>query len=768
MNVLAGWGATNRLVRRVRRHGAFATLFRASMSAESGMPPALPRLTMGQVGHASAWGEHTLATPETMTAPLPVSAEPWSPAIAAHVVARDTVEAPHTPVILAPPGRGQSVPPSQTTPMQPGRAIHAASAPAASPHMADAAPSPANAPSEQAAFAREASDVDQTWRRLQRIRQLHTQKLAMTEATSSEAAEVQRTPAQPQSSTPLPVVSGTQPAGDSLVAPAPRRASAAQTAVAANDSIQRMPAQSYSAPSATRSHDPGAAMRSGATANQAVRNQPLAAPSASSSDAQVIDSPAGQASATNVQTDQPPDAARGGAARSHIGNDISAPVVQQRPVEAAAITAEAPVVGATELRQFDPAAPHRNIPQPPVQRAPLEAAWPVIEHDGAVPVIHPVASAQEVGAVSAPSGAASSDRYAADVVRRRVAKIDTQVATDSKVDVITPRRPPPFVRKAPAAHQPDVAQPASVQSESVQPEPVQPKLAESAAAANLTQRLMVETEIGALPADLWRLIGEEAPVGNERTQPVASRQDARMAQAVAPVDAAVVQQTSHAQTPASEANHPTLHTGERIAGAGANLAVDDLATIGRSDVTQLAAATSAVVSSERQDESPPHHPISNLQSLTPEALPGLSQGALTSEASNMTGESVAPSFVAGPPSMINGAAHRSSLADEIFAVRGESIPKRDSLTAVALPAADKNEHAALLHFGAPFQTVQLAPIETALHGVSRADADVAALGMSEVAGQQGQIDVDDLARQVYRQLRRKLALEWERVRPDRY
>lgn len=134
----------------------------------------------------------------------------------------------------------------------------------------------------------------------------------------------------------------------------------------------------------------------------------------------------------------------------------------------------------------------------------------------------------------------------------------------------------------------------------------------------------------------------------------------------------------------------------------------------------------------------------------------------------MTGESVAPSFVAGPPSMINGAAHRSSLADEIFAVRGESIPKRDSLAAVAPPAADKNEHAALLHFGAPFQTVQLAPIEAASHGVSRADADVAALGMSEVAGQQGQIDVDDLAQQVYRQLRRKLALEWERLRPARY
>ncbi|MFN3331667.1 MAG: hypothetical protein ACK47M_04055, partial [Caldilinea sp.] len=631
--------------------------------------------------------------------------------------------------------------------------IQVAHAPAASLRVADAAPSPAGAPLEQNAFGHEASDADQSWRRLQRIRQLHAQKLAAADATSSEmAAEVQRTPAHPQSSTLPPTGLGAQPAGDSPVALALSRAAAVQTVVAANDFTQRMPAQSHSASLGTRSHDPGIALHSATVANQAGRNQPLAASSAPPSDAQVIAPPARQGLASNIQSDLAQDVADG-AGHSRTADSVFAPGVQREPVEATPNAVEA-----SNLHPFDPFALPSNEHQPSVQRAPLEAAWPVIEQGAVVPVIHSVEPMQDVDAESAPAEAERSDGYAADIVRQQVAKIDAQVATEAKVDVITPRRPPPFARKAPVSHQPAA----------LQPEPMRSEIAQSAHASNLTQRSMVETEIGALPAELWRLIGEEAPVGNERTQPAANRQDARMAQAVAPVDAAVVQQTPRTLTPASEANHPTLHTGERIAGAGANLAVDDLATIGRSDVTQLGTATPAVVSGERQDESPPHHPISNLQSLPPETLSGPLHGALTSEASNMTGESVAPSFGAGPPSMINGAAHRSSPADEIFAVRGESIPKRDSLAAVDPPAADKNDHAALLHFGAPLQTVQLAPIEIALHGVSRADADVAALGMSEVAGQQGQIDVDDLAQKVYRQLRRKLALEWERLRPVRY
>jgi hypothetical protein len=70
---------------------------------------------------------------------------------------------------------------------------------------------------------------------------------------------------------------------------------------------------------------------------------------------------------------------------------------------------------------------------------------------------------------------------------------------------------------------------------------------------------------------------------------------------------------------------------------------------------------------------------------------------------------------------------------------------------------------------AGIHTVQLMPApEAALLPAAGAAGSQGAWPAGDAAGDQRQpVDVDDLAQKVYRQLRRRLLLEWERLRPVR-
>lgn len=744
MNDLAAWSSKNRLVQRVRRHGALATLFRSSLPIDSRALYSSPRLVLGQFGQVQAGDGWASAATAASPAALVASAVQLSPEVAMNVAARETLAGAQVAVNSPLPTHRQNTPPHQMSAIQPG-ALQTPTMSLAS--MASTAPALTTAVTadDQSVSSLAQGEDDQTWRRLQRIRQLHAQKLTAVEATPSDmVARSQRTPAlpqssaSPQSSAPALPPGGfvAQPAGGSSVSSAPIPAAAVRTSPPADDRAQKQSAQSLSTPPTTRSHDPGAAMRSAITTNQAVQNQPMAAPAVLPLAARVIDPVAGQVLSPDAQNDLARDAADR-VSHSYAAGDGSAPVGRQVPVAATLADARTSVAGASEKHRSDPSASLGDPDQLYIQRAPLEAAWPVIDDNNPIPVGYAVESVQQVGTASALSTDESNDGYAVDAVRQQVAKIETQVATDSRVDVITPRRPPPSARKASVSSQPDTVHHEAAHRELAQPAPV----------SNLTQRAMVETEIGALPADLWRLIGEEAPVGNDRTQPVAHPQDVCMAETASPVDPAIMEQVQHSATTASEAQHPTLRTDEHMAMVSADHVVDDLTAIGRSEVAQLAAATPAAVSGKRQDESPLHRPTPNSQSP-------ISVGVLSKTA---------------------GATQRSGVADEIFAEQGESTQSRDSIAASDRSDTDKSSNAArmapdaaLIQVSGYMQTAQLAPMATALQSMSHLDVDVAAMSMAEAAGRQGQIDVDDLAQKVYRQLRRKLALEWERLRPVRY
>lgn len=756
MGVLLGWGSTNRLVRRVRRHSAFATLFRSSLPAATGAMHSPPRLVMGRIGQVQTWDGHASSPPDAQVAALSgstvqLSAEKSSGAVAVNVAAQ-TIGAPHAPTNAASPVRGQTVPLNPTAPVQLARVIQLA-----------------NAPSDQITIDRGSSDADQSWRRLQRIRQLHEQKPLGTEAVPPETVtEVQRTPVKLHSSALPSIVPVATSLGELARSSAStsESMSAAHPASLADDTAQKMVAEPLSAPLSVRSNDPDDAVRSPTTANRTVQDQPVTASFTPSLDSPIVDPSSRQVSPSEIDNDLGQDVAHGGAVRRSAAQELSASVIQRSPGESTLTAAGELVAGASEQPPFDPAAPRTGEHESVAQRAPLEAAWPVVIDDSSAdPVARSVVPVQGTSTAPKLTGDEGIDGSASDVIRQQVARIDTQVATDSKIDVITPRRSLPFMRKAPVA---------------LQPVPGQPEVAQAAPTPNLTQRSMVETEIGALPADLWRLIGAEAPVGNERKQPDASRRDERTGEAAPSIDVTVTQEGRQGPLPGIEASSPAERASEFMLGDGAKTLADDMVA-GRSDIGQLASAQLAVAVGSAEQKggliSEPEVPTGSSAPSSESPLPnvGDAKGESTvaqRERAIPPDVGAVPSFAAEQPPLINEATQESDLAGGKLPEWREPPQRKDPVSSVELPVASsfgnvpgRQPASVSIHSAVQSQTVQLAPIDTAQQGEGRVDVSGEELGESDAVGRQDQIDVDDLAQRVYRQLRRKLAFEWERIRP---
>lgn len=153
-------------------------------------------------------------------------------------------------------------------------------------------------------------------------------------------------------------------------------------------------------------------------------------------------------------------------------------------------------------------------PETPVVAAPWQAEWASATADQALPLdaVWPVQRLVEpmgeaTSAVHATSSAPTEELppSVTAAIRQQMATPPTARPTDSKVDFIAPRRPRPVLRSA-APTATETATPAvamrEVQSTATQPEPLP---------ADGAPPAFVPTEIGPLPADLWRYIGEPPP-----------------------------------------------------------------------------------------------------------------------------------------------------------------------------------------------------------------------------------------------------------------
>jgi hypothetical protein len=156
------------------------------------------------------------------------------------------------------------------------------------------------------------------------------------------------------------------------------------------------------------------------------------------------------------------------------------------------------------------------------QTVPLEAAWPVEEHPRPQPERVETPAAREVRA-SQEAEESMEDHPADEAPLHQVLeRIAVQQPTESKVEIITTRHPrpaaPPIQRQA----EPETAQPSPEAGEEIieeredassgvpLPASDTPQGAPSAVHKTLEPE-QVQTDIGPLPADLWKLIGQEIP-----------------------------------------------------------------------------------------------------------------------------------------------------------------------------------------------------------------------------------------------------------------
>lgn len=201
------------------------------------------------------------------------------------------------------------------------------------------------------------------------------------------------------------------------------------------------------------------------------------------------------------------------------------------PPASAPLSAEQPdnqqasVMASTPMALDHLAAATALLETAPVDTPPLEAVWPVHQVTTTMtgtPGMAPPMVQQQPAPPASLSPVATHVEAApplAPQVHERLTASQTARPTESKVDVVMPRRPRPPLpgaaqlsttasvaqRTEATTHQPTAAQPTPV-APAAQPTPVA-----HPAPTPLPDFPLIETEIGPLPADLWTLVGVTPP-----------------------------------------------------------------------------------------------------------------------------------------------------------------------------------------------------------------------------------------------------------------
>lgn len=419
---------------------------------------------------------------------------------------------------LAPPAfpaeiTGQTTPAQATrSPLFPTGLPAAAAYPTVLSTPAPSAPlaQPAAGPTSPELEANETADLN--WPLLQAIMQKHEQRQA--EENAAEAA------AQPTATR-----SSTHPAASPTLV-------SAKPGVEAPEAAPAQPEQPQSVESSNPMVQPGSSVQQG---------QPMEAPSSSESAA--VPAPEAQppvstrgfhpAPAERLPLIRPTDSIQGAAGPTL---PFAAPAAGQ-PTNPAGAAMETTPPAQANLANPQPSSPAADplhaqakadtrgerAPQAQdetlaemAQPFPLESAWPVEQ----IPPLSTQPAAQTQPAVHQPGASApvTQPPALAEPIRRALQSVTPGRASDSSVELITPRQPRPAASK-PAESQ--RGQPAANESKTqAAPETAEAKTSTPSAAplSPPAQPGLVQTEIGPLPADLWTLIGQPIPAQQKPAQ----------------------------------------------------------------------------------------------------------------------------------------------------------------------------------------------------------------------------------------------------------
>lgn len=463
MNLRNGLASRNPLARRVRRHSRLSVLFRA---------PEAPALRKAEAHPAAREipdsGPPRPAPVKALWLPGPLEA---APAAAAPVTAAGEPEAAGEQSI--------PVPTRERAPAAPAAPVQRA---------AETRPAPADVPPAPAQPAPAAPPVDETppdegiWRRLQNIYRKHEQK--------RDAA------GEPD----MPALAETPQAG-------PRRVETAPPVQPGSPPAQVIQAQPGDTEKLASPAVPGA----GLGPVKAAPDAPLS-PAAQAAP----ERPSGQGLSGPPPVEQTPSQL---AAPAPVPDAPPAPAAKP-PVQAvqrspAAEAAPEPLIPDGD-RGSGPEARELDLPR---QAVPLQAAWPVQRQSLALPDRQPAVTeetrppqpARPRPAAPAPDAApraAASFQAAGETARQVLDSVAPAQPSASTVEYVPPRQPRPVAQPLPpvAVAQPGEGhQPQPVENPSIFRRALEPPVEEA------EEPTAVPTEIGPLPGDLWRLIGQPLP-----------------------------------------------------------------------------------------------------------------------------------------------------------------------------------------------------------------------------------------------------------------
>ncbi len=420
-----------------------------------------------------------------------------------------------------------------------------------------------------------------------------------------------------------------------------------------------------------------------------------------------------------------------------ISAQRTTPVVEQGTPQAGLIASTAPsssaafagardVQMATDARTGDMADSESALP-------PLSAqtAW-AVQRLAHAP-LHQGVRTQEAGSQEimravdalAPSVAELKQKASEDqAMRRRLATIQPDQPTESRIDVVLPRRPRPQPRP-PAATGMDINAAPSVQRQPVQagtPTPATP-------VAQVSQA--IETEIGPLPVELWHVIG--APLSMP-TPTVAST-------AESPTEASSQSQSAPAFAPAtlaeSSASQPAAHLHE-AAQPRVMAAAENASAIQRSTLEAPVMASQPVLLQRA---------LTNTEFVSDDVD------------DDESGEDAVPENATAATASFEAALQAAGIVVQQTALAAVSMAAPTKPVATTTAQRRKRTPAKA---DVPVQRQVDDETATATEASTPPSSNTATAAPPTPA--KAEIDTDELARQVYSQIKRKLAVERERLR----
>ncbi|MCX6045119.1 MAG: hypothetical protein NT075_08395 [Chloroflexi bacterium] len=396
-------------------------------------------------------------------------------------------------------------------------------------------------------------------------------------------------------------------------------------------------------------------------------------------------------------------------------------------------------------------APTDSLSQTQEAGLPLEAVWPV-QSAARLPVglVQTEKASDEDQGTPARGGPASD----APNIRQRLEKVKTGQPTGSAVDIVVPRRPRPMGRpltptETPASA-PLVQRASEGQGASAFPSSTEPSRASTPVA-------MIETEIGRLPADLWQLIGAPLPPEMPQTKPQPTTEIAIQRQTLDPVPTELGNarpapflaspEELIEEIPPADITTPVTISALDVAQTERTTAEPATVQSGAAELPVPFSARSSEIEQDQKLEQDNEILAGQVATWPPQnALP-----VLLEMAQQPTAETVSDAV---PASSVAQPVQRSVGVDEPSVTQQRKRSPKKGQPRPATTTKYTSDQ------GLQRQASDDAPAALATLETPSAPDDTKA-----APAKAPDIDIDDLARQVYTQLKRKLVVERERQRP---